>query len=235
MTLDFIGGMLLTSGIMLNAFAFITALAAPRFVKLGLAATAGLWTGLQISLDNAGLFTGSLSQTVPLIGVMVALPPLVVLLAAALSPAVRAALLALPPQLLIGLNTLRIVGFFFLLLAVADRLGGPFPVSAGWGDIITGALAAPLAVMVAQGSANRTTVLAWNAFGMLDLIVAVALGTLSSNGFAFQLIEAGPGSAAVQAMPWVLIPSVLVPFYLITHGILFAQLRRAAVGSSQPA
>jgi hypothetical protein len=28
-------------------------------------------------------------------------------------------------------------------------------------------------------------------------------------------------------MPWLLIPAVLVPFYLITHGIVYAQLRQA--------
>ena len=30
--------------------------------------------------------------------------------------------------------------------------------------------------------------------------------------------------AAVQLLPWSLIPTVLVPFYLITHGIIFSQL-----------
>jgi hypothetical protein len=30
----------------------------------------------------------------------------------------------------------------------------------------------------------------------------------------------------VQGLPWSFIPTVLVPFYLIVHGILFVQLRR---------
>ena len=62
---------------------------------------------------------------------------------------------------------------------------------------------------------------------MLDLITAVTLGTLSSEGFVAQMFNGDPGSAAVQHMPWLLIPTVLVPFYLITHGIIFAQLRAA--------
>ena len=65
----------------------------------------------------------------------------------------------------------------------------------------------------------------WNALGALDLLAAVTLGTLSSNGFAYQLLHYDEGSAAVQHLPWLLIPTVLVPFYLVTHGIILAQLR----------
>ena len=81
------------------------------------------------------------------------------------------------------------------------------------------------------------TILSWNAFGMLDLVAAVTLGTLSSEGFVVQVFSGDPGSAAVQHMPWLLIPTVLVPFYLITHGIIFAQLRqrRAAAVTTQRA
>ena len=47
---------------------------------------------------------------------------------------------------------------------------------------------------------------------------------MSANGSPLQLIHAGAGSAAVQMLPWSLIPTVLVPFYLITHGIILSQL-----------
>ena len=69
----------------------------------------------------------------------------------------------------------------------------------------------------------------WNAVGALDMFAAIALGVISANGAPLQLIYAGAGSAAVQVLPWALIPTVLVPLYLITHGIVFAQLwaRRA--------
>jgi hypothetical protein len=48
----------------------------------------------------------------------------------------------------------------------------------------------------------------------------VTFGTLSSEGFVMQIFTGGSGSIAVQHMPWLLIPTVLVPFYLITHGII---------------
>lgn len=41
-------------------------------------------------------------------------------------------------------------------------------------------------------------------------------------------VPAGPGSTAVQHLPWALIPTVLMPLYLIVHGIIFAQLRNRA-------
>jgi len=40
-----------------------------------------------------------------------------------------------------------------------------------------------------------------------------------------RIIHAGAGSGAVYSLPWSLIPTVLVPFFLIVHGIIFAQLR----------
>jgi hypothetical protein len=226
MTLDFISGMVLIAAVVVNIAAFTNALDVSQPVRYALTAIAGLWAGLQLSLYDAGAFQTTFTQAYPLVGVMVATPLVVVAIAAALSSRVRTALMALPVPLLIGLNTMRVFGGFFLLLAAAGRLGGPFPYSAGWGDIITGAFALPLAFAAARGSAGPSSIWWWNLFGTLDLAAAITLGTLSSNGFALQLIFAGEGSAAVQHMPWLLIPTVLVPFYLITHGIVFAQLRQ---------
>jgi hypothetical protein len=129
--------------------------------------------------------------------------------------------------MLIGLNILRMLGVLFLFLAAAGRLSGPFPFSAGWGDIITGAFAIPLALAVARSeSPPLGAVLLWNIFGTLDLVAAVVLGITSAAGSPLQLIHAGVGSDAMQHEPFYLVPTVLVPFYLITHGIIFAQLAR---------
>jgi hypothetical protein len=161
-----------------------------------------------------------------LIGVMFGFPLIAAALLAALSPAARKAMLGVPLPLLVGLNSMRVFGFFFLLLAGAGQLGGPFPQSAGWGDIITGVLAVPAAMLAARSDTGRDGLVhLWNAFGTLDLFAAVALGVTSTNGSTLQLIHAGAGSAAIQHLPWSLIPTVLVPFYLIAHGIIFAQLR----------
>ena len=138
----------------------------------------------------------------------------------------RAALLHVPLSTLVGLNIARSLGTFFVFLAWSGRLGGPFPQSAGWGDVITGLLAAAVMGLALRHNAARDRAIwLWNAFGTLDLPAAITLGVTSVNGSPLQLVHAGAGSAAVLTLPWSLIPSVLVPFYLITHGIIFAQLR----------
>jgi hypothetical protein len=151
-------------------------------------------------------------------------------------PRVRSALLAIPTRLLIGLNSLRILGVLFLFLAAAGRLSGPFPYSAGLGDIITGALAIPLALSVARSQKlPAAAIKRWNIFGTLDLLVAVGLGLSSAAGSPLQWIHADPGSAAMQYLPFCLVPTVLVPFYLITHGIVAAQLLASRAVSSRAA
>ncbi len=119
----------------------------------------------------------------------------------------------------------RLVFSPVLLLAATGRLSGPFPFSAGLGDIITGAFAIPLALSVARSQkAPVGAIMLWNIFGTLDLFAAVGLGITSAAGSPLQLIHAGVGSEAMQYLPFCLVPTVLVPFYLITHGIIAAQL-----------
>src|ERR1700730_12326421 len=89
-------------------------------------------------------------------------------------PAFRDTLLALPLSALIGINAFRVAGVFFLILFAQGRLSAPFAQSAALGDIITGLVAIPLAVMTAAGRlSSRWVVAAWNAFGTLDLVAAL--------------------------------------------------------------
>ena len=147
-------------------------------------------------------------------------------IATLLSARVRETLLALPVPLLLGLNALRILpGAFILLLASQGKLSGPFPQSAGWGDIIVGVIAIPLLLAAARNFAgSRRALLAWNILGTLDLLEAVALGVLSAPGSPLQIFGGAVGSTAMWSLPWSSIPTLLVPFYFITHGIIFARL-----------
>jgi hypothetical protein len=158
--------------------------------------------------------------------------PLVITVVLVLAiPAIRRALAAIPLPLLVGLNIVRLGGVLFVLLAFAGRLSGPFPYFAGWGDFVTGALAVPVVWLAA--SETRTgdrLIIAWNTLGLLDLILAVSLGILSRNGSPLQLIHAGVGTAAMQTLPWAFVPTVLVPFFLIAHGIIFSRLRARRLG-----
>jgi hypothetical protein len=217
----------------LVAMAGVLPLSPPQ--RLVLAGGAGAWVGLAIGLGAAGALVFSPEQKVPLVGVLFAVPLLIGAVLWFTVPRFRAALMAVPMPLLIGLNAMRLFGALFLILAAVGRLSGPFPYSAGWGDVITGLLAIPLALVVArEPSPPGWIIAAWNLFGTLDLFAAVALGLTSAQGSPLQVIHAGVGSEAMQHLPYSLVPTVLVPFYLVTHAVIAAQLaagRRAAPGA----
>lgn len=233
--LDLIGSIVGMSAIGINLVAFTQALPGTPARRLTLAAIAGGWVGLATALASAGELAFSPKNPVPLVGILFAVPLLIVGVLALRSERTRAALLAVPMPLLVGLNSLRLLGVLFLLLAVAGRLGGPFPYFAGLGDIITGAVAIPLALKVARSSQPPwRAVRNWNIFGTLDLVVAVSLGIISAGGSPVQLIHAGAGSEAMQYLPYSLVPTVLVPFYLIVHGIVAARLAARRTATELP-
>jgi hypothetical protein len=235
--LDLIGSIAGLMAVAVDIVALAVILPLSLGQRLILGGALGAWTGLASGLGAAGLLAFAPEQPVPLVGVLAAAPLLAVGALALAYPGVRRALLGIPTSLLIGLNSLRIVGALFLMLAAAGRLSGPFPYSAGLGDIITGALAIPLALAVARGGAlPRAAIARWNAFGALDLVAAVALGLTSANGSPVQIFHSGVGSEAVQLLPFCLVPTVLVPFYLVTHVIVAAQLIASRGGATaQPA
>ena len=223
--LDLIGTTVLTATIAVTLNAAITMMPMSPLQKLTTVTIAGLWIGLAVALATTGIYAVT-ATPVPAVGVMVALPLIVIGIATLLSARVRETLLALPVPLLLGLNALRILpGAFILLLASQGKLSGPFPQSAGWGDIIVGVIAIPLLLAAARNFAgSRRALLAWNILGTLDLLEAVALGVLSAPGSPLQIFGGAVGSTAMWSLPWSSIPTLLVPFYFITHGIIFARL-----------
>ncbi|MDE1967820.1 MAG: hypothetical protein KGI92_02845 [Alphaproteobacteria bacterium] len=231
--LDQIRTITLIAAIVFNFGAVAAAIPASRATRLAFLAVVGLWTGFAFAMAQSGALLGTIAGTpIPPIGIVVAVPLVAAALAAALSPAFRRAVLALPTDLLIGLNAYRVLGVFMLLLGVQGRVPGPFPYSAGLGDIMTGVLAVPVVIALSRGS-SRLAPLAWNTFGALDLVLALALGVMTGPG-PLQVFATGmSGPFTMLTLPWSLIPTVLVPFYLIVHGIIFAQLRQnRAVGQT---
>jgi hypothetical protein len=223
--LDLIGSIAGLVAIIVNTVAIATILPLGLKGRAALAATVGAWVGLASGLAGLGLLAFALNQPVPLLGVLFATPLVALAVAWQASPKLRMALLAIPTPLLIRLNGFRVLGVLFLALAAVGRLGGPFPFSAGIGDIITGALALPVAMLVARDPVRHAGLVGrWNLFGALDLFAAVGFGLTSANGSPIQLFFYGAGSEAMQHLPFALVPTVLVPFYLATHAVIAAQL-----------
>jgi hypothetical protein len=206
---------------------------ASRTAKVALAAVIGVWVGLAAAAAEAGWLL--ISKPVPVVGLFVATP----LLAAALAtawPHAREAMLSIPMPVMVALNIVRIFAVLFLALAAEGRLTGPFPYSAGWGDIITGVVAVPVLWLLKDdaGARHITAIAAWNVFGAADLVLAIAFGITSAQGSPLQLFP-GPGSEAMQHAPWSFVPTVLVPIWLILHAIIAVQLWRAKQGQAASA
>jgi len=220
--LDFLGT-IATAGLMVFVVStLLVHLETSRASKVVLAALLGLWIGVAAAAGGAGWM--AIPRPVPVMGLFVAAP----LLAAAIAtawPRARKAMLGLPLPLLVGLNIGRVFAVLFLLLAAQGRLSGPFPYSAAWGDIITGALALPVLWLAKQPARHGVVLHAWNAFGMLDLVAAIVLGVMSAANSIIQVFPP-PGSEAMQHLPWSFVPSVLVPIWMIMHAIVFVRLRR---------
>jgi hypothetical protein len=197
-------------------------------IKLAGFAAAGVWLGIVVAAAAlGGLAPGALS---PIPGNLLPFTGLLALLFGGwfLFPQLRNALLSVPLPALIALHAGRLGGLFFLLLHADGRLSAPFAPVAGVGDMVTGALAIPLAAMLMLGFEIRRTWLGiWNAFGALDFVVAVSLGLLSAPGTPFRVFTEGPGTQAMTNVPWVFIPAMLVPIFLLVHFVIATRLRTA--------
>ena len=228
--LDLIGSLFGMAAILVCAIAILTAIPLSQPQRLIAGGVFGAWVGFATAVAATGALAVVPSQPVPTIALVFGAPLLTFAMWALVSPSLRAKLMAMPLPVLIRLNGLRLIGGIFLVLAAVGRLSGPFPYSAGIGDLITGAIAIPLALRVARG--DVTSVGLWNAFGTLDLILAVGFGVTSADGSPLQIFHVGVGSAAVQQLPFALVPTVLVPFFLIVHGVIAGQLAaRRKVGA----
>jgi hypothetical protein len=225
--IDIIGAMSLTALFGLCCAVLITAGPVAADARLKAAVVALAWFACIGVLGATGIFSATAVGT-PAIAVAILTPIALFLFAAVRSPAVRNVALNTPLPVLVGIHAGRVLGVFFLLLFEAGRLPPTFARAAGWGDIAVAAAALPLAWAIQrQISGWRPLTLAWNLLGFADLLVAVTLGVGSAPGSPVRFIFESPHAGAVAALPWVMIPAVLVPMYLLSHIAIFAQLAAA--------
>ncbi len=105
-------------------------------------------------------------------------------------------------------------------------LPGLFAWPAGAGDIAIGITAPWVALALVRRStfAASPQFVAWNLFGILDLIVAVSTGTLSSGFIAG--LAGNITTAPMAQLPLVLIPAFFVPLFIMFHIAALLQARR---------
>jgi hypothetical protein len=129
------------------------------------------------------------------------------------------------------LHLWRIIGADFLLNWYKGRLPAGFAFPAGGGDIIVALTAIPLAYAISKNArAARPWFVAWNVFGLLDLIVAIGSGILHSGSSIGLLAGNGPTTVLMSQFPRSLIPTFFVPLFMLLH--LLALSRRRELGES---
>lgn len=138
-----------------------------------------------------------------------------------LSSTFRRIVAAVPQHWLIGIQAFRMLGAIWLVRYFAGALPGLFALPAGIGDVATGLLAPFVAYAWYSGKPYaRSAAIAWNLFGMADLVNAVVLGMLTNGG----------GGGII--FPLVLIPAYGVPRAFLIHSYSLMGLLRKT--SQQP-
>lgn len=141
-----------------------------------------------------------------------------------LSPTFRTIISGIPQHWLIGIQAFRLLGDVFLIRYFQGGLSGLFAIPAGVGDSLTGLLAPLVAYWWFAGKPYaRRAAIAWNLFGMADLVNAVVLGAITGGG----------GGGLV--FPGVLIPTYGVPRAFLLHSYSLIGLLRKTSRHSAPA
>jgi hypothetical protein len=193
------------------------ALSRPTRSRIGFPLAIGLsiWLLAALAAGLAGTFSRG-GPPVPL-AAFAGIPVLAFLAALAASATFRRAVRSLDLRVLTAVQTTRLVGGVFVVLWALGKLPAGFALPAGVGDLLVGATAPLVArFVVPRLPAARRLYVAWTAFGIADLVVAVSSGVLHSASPVG--IFAGPlATAMMGALPLSIIPTFLVPLAVILH------------------
>jgi hypothetical protein len=136
---------------------------------------------------------------------------------------------AVPQSWFVSVQLYRAIGLTFLILFASGLLPGAFALPAGVGDVLVGILAPIVGFMYARGVNGRDRLVrAWNTFGILDLVVAVGTGFLTSPS-PYQLLSLNAPNELISAFPLVMIPVFAVPVSILLHLMSLMKLRRSNV------
>ena len=197
-----------------------------RSVVLGAALILSGWFAAALTLSYAGAFRGVADQW-PTIQFGILIPIAIGLLLLRRSETVAQILDAVPQSWIAGVQLYRALGIVFILLLGTGHLPPQFALPAGWGDIAVGLLAPVAGLAYAHGiNGSGTALRAWNIFGLLDLVVAVGTGFLTSPS-PFQILSLTEPNELISAFPLVMVPVFAVPLSVLLHAASLTKLARS--------
>lgn len=201
----------------------------------------GVWLAAAIAVGASAGTVDALGDPPIRLAAFVLLPIGVALGAYAASASFRAFTARLGLAWIVGAHAWRLVGLGFVAAWMYGAMPAGFALPAGFGDAAVAVGALALVPRLRRGAVPRRTLLAWNLFGFVDLIVAIVLGVLYSDGPFGALATATATTAPMVTFPVSLIPTFLVPLFLLLHGLVFVRLahldspsRRSSTSAASP-
>ena len=226
--IDLIGATVLGAVSVLVVFAYVIVTPASNRLRGRIASAFAIWFALVIACGATGAFGAVRGMGPAGMGIAVMLPLVALSYLVMRAGPLNEALQTIPLPALIGVHAVRLLGGFLVLLYMQGRLPAPFAPAAGWGDVLIGATALPVAYLAAtRAPAWRIATLFWNTLGLLDLMDAIALGVASSPGLPFGHGTPGASSDLMTTLPWILIPCFNVPLLALQHLMIFQRLWRS--------
>jgi hypothetical protein len=195
-------------------------------IRLSVTLVLTVWLLLVVSLGSVGAFVARPGTPPFAIAIGFTAPLLLFFAWLRLSPSFRDFVLSLDLRVIAGMQAWRWAGLGFLSLYAHNVLPAVFALPAGLGDMAIGVTAPWMILGLVRWAefAASATFIRWNVLGILDLVVAVSIGTLSAA-----LSTGAPGEISTGPMatlPLLLIPVFLVPLFLMLHTAALMQSRQ---------
>lgn len=200
-------------------------------VRANVGAALTLWFVFALVMGASGQYVSGTGKPPLLLGLTLIIPPMLFALAYLRHGAFWTFCQALDLRLLTLLHLWRIAGLDFLLNYLQGHLPAGFAFPAGIGDVVIALTAIPLVLVLSSKRASAGTwFVAWNLFGLVDLIVAVGSGILHSQSSFGILAGSGPTTLLMSEFPRSLIPTFFVPLFILLHLLALSRSREVIAG-----
>ena len=207
-----------------------------RYTTAGVLSVAFIgWEAVARYLGAANTYLATIENppAVPTILFGLLIPLAVAAIALWRSESIARLVSAIPLHWLVAAQVYRVGGGIFLALWADGRLPWQFALPAGIGDVTTGVVAVVVAARLARNAIGaHSATYAWCLFGIADLVVAIAMGAMTSPGQAHLLALEAP-NLLMTAYPLVMVPTFAVPLALMLHGLVLLRLRRSAAATDR--
>jgi hypothetical protein len=125
----------------------------------------------------------------------------------------------------------RVVGVTFLVVLALGKLPAVFALPAGLGDMAIGVEAVFVARNLRRGIVDRRAVWYFNVLGLVDLVVALAIGFAAAPAVV-RLLLVSPTTEAISLLPLALIPATVVPLAAALHLLSLRRLMQTSTAAA---